>query len=561
MTFLPIVARELRVAARRRGTYWTRVGAAFVAIGTAAFMLMRSNLERHQSPSDLGKSIFMTLSGFAFLYCLMTGARNTADCLSDEKREGTLGLLFLTDLKGYDVVLGKLVATSLNSFYGLLAFFPVLAIPLLLGGVAVNQFWRMVLLLTNTLFFSLAVGMWVSSMGRHERKTVSGTIALILFVTGGLPLCGMTFDYYLLKPPHDGPPIFTLLPSPGFAFFLGLESWFKPAIDPRFWWSLLTTHVLSWGFLSLASARLPHAWQDKPASVRTVRWQESWKQWSYGDSAERKNFRHRLMSMNPFFWLAGRDRLKPAYVWGFLGMVAVGWLWGLAELKQDWLEPAVFVMTALTLHSVLKVWLASEACQRFNQDRQSGALELLLSTPLKVNDILRGQLLALKRQFFYPVVAVVLMDVLFLFSTKDRGEWASVWLAGMVVLVADLYTLSWVGMWLGLKSKDTNRATGSALGRILILPWVIFYLGMLFVSGLQIRIPLLSNNEPESVIIFWFALGITIDIFFYGWARNNLNQDFRLLATQRFESGRRRVRWWRLWARENVSPAPPVIPS
>ena len=140
MTFLPIVERELRVAARRRGTYWTRVFAALIAICAAGWMLTLSNLGRHESPSELSRSIFMTLSSFAFLYCLVAGARNTADCLSEEKREGTLGLLFLTDLKGYDVVLGKLVATSLNSFYGLLAIFPVLAIPLLLGGVAGVQF-------------------------------------------------------------------------------------------------------------------------------------------------------------------------------------------------------------------------------------------------------------------------------------------------------------------------------------------------------------------------------------------------------------------------------------
>jgi len=36
MTFLPIVARELRVASRRRGTYWARTVAALtiVAVGT-----------------------------------------------------------------------------------------------------------------------------------------------------------------------------------------------------------------------------------------------------------------------------------------------------------------------------------------------------------------------------------------------------------------------------------------------------------------------------------------------------------------------------------------------
>ena len=86
---------------------------------------------------------------------MFTGVRSTADCLSEEKRDGTLGLLFLTDLKGYDVVGGKLVATSLNAFYGLTAIFPLLAIPLLMGGVTNGEFWRMALVLANTFLFSL----------------------------------------------------------------------------------------------------------------------------------------------------------------------------------------------------------------------------------------------------------------------------------------------------------------------------------------------------------------------------------------------------------------------
>ena len=49
-------------------------------------------------------------------YCLLEGTRLAADCRGEEKREGTLGLLFLTDLQGYDVVLGKYLATSPRSF-------------------------------------------------------------------------------------------------------------------------------------------------------------------------------------------------------------------------------------------------------------------------------------------------------------------------------------------------------------------------------------------------------------------------------------------------------------
>ena len=63
-----------------------------------------------------------------------------------------MGLLFLTDLKGYDVVLGKFIARSLPALYGLLALLPLIGIPLLLGGVTGSEFWRMALALVNALF-------------------------------------------------------------------------------------------------------------------------------------------------------------------------------------------------------------------------------------------------------------------------------------------------------------------------------------------------------------------------------------------------------------------------
>src|SRR6266404_9289456 len=155
MTFLPIVERELRVAARRRGTYWNRALAALSAIlvfsGTLWF-------EGRVAPKELGKDVFHVLSGLFLFSSMMAGIRYTADSLSEEKREGTLGLLFLTDLKGYDVVLGKLVATSLDAFYGLIALLPILALPLMLGGITLAEFGRMALVAINALFFSLALG-------------------------------------------------------------------------------------------------------------------------------------------------------------------------------------------------------------------------------------------------------------------------------------------------------------------------------------------------------------------------------------------------------------------
>ena len=40
MTVLPIVERELRVAARRPGTYWGRAAAALVALAIMAFIFL-----------------------------------------------------------------------------------------------------------------------------------------------------------------------------------------------------------------------------------------------------------------------------------------------------------------------------------------------------------------------------------------------------------------------------------------------------------------------------------------------------------------------------------------
>src|SRR6185295_5261529 len=115
------------------------------------------------SSAERGKVLFMAIGVMALGFSLIAGIFLTADCLSEEKREGTLGLLFLTELKGYDVVLGKLMATSLHAFYGLLAILPLLTYSMLVGGVTIGEFWRIALTLVATLFLSLSVGVLISS--------------------------------------------------------------------------------------------------------------------------------------------------------------------------------------------------------------------------------------------------------------------------------------------------------------------------------------------------------------------------------------------------------------
>ena len=83
MTVLPIVERELRVAARQGATYWVRLGIAVGAIFVATVVLV---LTFGLPPQQTGRHIFEWLAGIMMVYCLAYGRRSTADCLSVEKR-------------------------------------------------------------------------------------------------------------------------------------------------------------------------------------------------------------------------------------------------------------------------------------------------------------------------------------------------------------------------------------------------------------------------------------------------------------------------------------------
>jgi ABC-type transport system involved in multi-copper enzyme maturation permease subunit len=535
MTFLPIVTRELRVASRRRSTYWVRTGAglAVVMAGVWLFLMVQG-----QSAREIGRFLFWVLTGSAVVFALLSGLRATADCLSEEKREGTLGLLFLTDLKGYDIVLGKLVATSLNAFYSVLAVMPMLAVPLLLGGVTAGEYARIALVTLNTLFFSLSIGICVSAVSRSAQKAIGLTALLILFWTVVAPAAGSILAAVSKTSPVE--PWF-LLPSPGYNYFMALDLSPKPPAGLEgFWCSTLVIQVLSWLCLILASIIAPRSWQEKPEGPM-VRWRERWRSWTFGSVAERVGFRRRLLDQSPFFWLASRGRLRPAGVWVFLVVVAGIWVWGLVKLRREWLNEVVYFLTALFLNSAFKCWFAVEASRQMAEERKAGTLELLLSTPLAVRDILRGQLLTLNRQFLGPVVAILVVQCLFMaaplsesFTAEERGLWLALFAGGMVMLVADLAALYWVGMWQGLTARNPTRAATTSVLAILCAPWVVFALvvllmGLAALSGVPEREP-----GPRFFLGLWLIQGLGADLVFGAYARHKLLTEFRFAAQERY---------------------------
>src|SRR5262249_49193470 len=107
-------------------------------------------------------------------------------CLSSERREGTLGLLFLTNLNGPEIVAGKLCSSALAATYGLFAIFPLLGLQMLIGGITLADFWRIILAMLNAIFFSVGAGFLASACCVRQFTAIACGTGLALFFSAGL---------------------------------------------------------------------------------------------------------------------------------------------------------------------------------------------------------------------------------------------------------------------------------------------------------------------------------------------------------------------------------------
>lgn len=559
MTFLPIVERELRVASRRRFTYWSRVVAAGFLLLVFGMLLTAATVSRGMG-GMLGKIEFEFLRWVSFIFCASVGIFLTSDSLSDEKREGTLGLLFLTDLGGFDIVLGKLISQSLQSFYGILAASPILALTLMVGGVSVTDFWRSMLVICNTAFFSLAIGMFVSSLSREILKAMNAAFFLSLLFLIGLPW----LDAWIAG--WDGSKwkcIFSTV-SPGYLFAM-LENQ-----RPRdFWFYAGAQHALAWCFLLLACFIVPRTWQEK-TTIKKGLFKRASLAMRFGRPKARLAFRKKLLSREPVLWLAARDRWLSRFVL-CLVLVAFG-IYGWNSLVHWSDRDYPHFESTQPIDAILMVglvlWMGSQASRFFSESVRNGGMELILVAPVTPQEIVRSQWKAMIRAFIFPVTLMVLFQIAgsieSILSVKkymatpnsggNYGQLVSEMISAFgstMNFVMLLAALAWFGMWMGLKNAKILSAVFKTILLVCILP-------LLLAGFITI---LLEFLIPRFHLPYWIAslafylLEFVRSIFFIAWGWYQLKTKFRETVAQ---TGRARTRSWRSALRQAP---PPIAPQ
>lgn len=533
MTLSPIIERELRVAARRPGTFWIRTALVFVATLKSWEML------RSMEVGFLtGAALFRELASIAYFATLLMGLL-TADSISRERRDGTLGLLLLTDLKPWQIVFGKMVSRGLIAAAGLAGFLPVLVLTVLAGGVRGFEAFCTAIGLLVDLFVVLAAGLWISATFRERTYAFGVTLMLIGVLGFGVEIFGAG----LLGP--GGAPVSRLLTLSGWRTLSQLPLLLSPVFV--FWVALMLG--FGWLFMFSAARALAKNWRDEPHEQ--IHEPETPDGWPAPPAIDERAAAPELMQpafaraswltyprpwdYSPIQWRA--DHLGPVQgqVWLAMLLNCIG-QFGLLASSFDSGVAGVISVGMLATVIFAGALLARVGARFFQETRQQGDFELLVTTPVGGRDILLGQCRVLRRALRVPVglllafalfLAVILFIAVVLVPSAgySRDElWSLVvTLLLAVSLIIESQTLCWMGMRCGLVAPNLLSAVFRALALAQAIPFVI-----LFVIGAVLPIGRMIMFAEMPAIVLALLLWLAKNAALVVWARARLRRDLRL---------------------------------
>ena len=536
MISLPIVERELGIASRNLGSWLSRWIIAIVAVCFGGLWLGMAYSVGGMMKGDV---FFAILAWACFVYCLLAGLWTTSDTLTREKTDGTLGLLFLTDLRGYDVVLGKMITASLKSFYGVLAVLPVLALPLLMGGVTNDQFWRTAGALLNILIFSLSMGMFFSALSWSSGRAVFWTFFSLFSVTM-LPLIHLWLG---------GTASALNFVSPGFAMANASAPVIgTPAAGFSGHWAWLGSGLAVSGMLLvLASWTISHRWRETKLRPQTPSLGERTDGDRLQSSAERQSA---ILDANPAGWLVWRVRsFRTSRRLLMALMITIGLvLPGFVVLAGAGIDDLwIFMGSLLWVGSFwIRLEVARHAVTTIHEAKASGALEQILVTPVDEKEFRRGHFAAMVRFWMWPVILLASLPIVAALFSMFMEGWIfddalfGVSIMGLmsgliaVVFFGDLFALYYSGCWFALRSSNYSAAFWKTFGFVYLLPTI------------------------GSVLFCWMGqfIWLITDIIFIVWPLTSLQGNFR-----RAVSGEYGIRYARPLPSPATAPTPPVIDS
>ena len=379
----------MRVAIRAPGALKPRFWAAGVATLAAAFFLFLS------IPYGAGvwRAFHKGLFAVALYLAAIRPAQHAAGLFAEERRNQTLGLIYLTGIGSLELFVTKFFSGVLLASSELLALVPFIALPFLSGGVSLHLFLATAACLPTLLLFTMSVTIMISILCTDESQALAWITAVIAAISVVTPLIHSVGIFVAGTPPFSN---VWLALSPAYAPYLVFTNFATTGAN-LLWPTIGLTWVWSLMFILTAAWLLPREWRDDPDTGSLARLKNR-----YSERLRRSANSPRLealLNANPFQWLVEQNRTPVRGALSACGGIMALWLLGWAVWKGDWPSPANLYATAFVLVMLVDMFQLNAPAQHIAAHRRDCMFELLLTTPLQPREIVDGQIQGAIRQF------------------------------------------------------------------------------------------------------------------------------------------------------------------
>jgi len=518
MVWPPLIERELRVALRKRRPARGRLITASALVGVCLIPLFLLFIGVLNDGPAAGRALHLILFGVGLYWVARTPAR-IAGAFAEERRCRTLGLLFLSGLSATEVFASKVLTAGTIALTNLLAMFPMLALPFLVGGTSYDLFLATVVCLPNLMLFALAVGLLASVLTEDDSAAVVLAAVLATVICALPPAIHQAQSIFSSARPSD----WWLRLGPAYAAW---SIWTSAGRWPGGWapaglWANFGI-TACWSALCLAAAAvaLKLLWRQCEQSTSGPVWPGLGQRWVHGNRGERKRLASEWFDArpadgarpfragNPFVWLATRDRQPRALAWLVLGGITGAWLLCWALWQARWPSVPNFMLTASLLLASLAWIIRQTAAKTLGDARHDGSYELLLTTPLGPGEMVAGGLDALRCRFQAAGRCVLVLNTLMMLAGLALRPWQPRALFVYFVIWAWLLFGSWclawdwrgclTVMWAGLNSGRPALAVWRATGLRSHWWWIpanFFTFKIIFFNFKASSFPTGSGNE------------------------------------------------------------------
>lgn len=409
---IPLVVRELRAASRQQTTYGMRILGCCLGTSIVAWVLFFSK----STIATQGIGIFNHLSFCMILGTSLLTLLTLADCISREKREGTLPLLFLAPLKSTEILLAKSLAGIMRIMNFTVALFPCLLMPLLLGGLDSKSIFLVVLGGVVAFVHALAASLMASSLCVHRNRAM--VCALLFFVV----FLGLTshiwFTSFLVPAMEALSPGRDISVPWGFSFVCGpiflsnFEGVTLVALSTRGLPTSPLSLFMGYGFfLMLSLLWLLLTWSlaartlnptERQRSAFSLWWDRALNAPVIGIHWHKQGLRW-LLARNPVLWLFCRSASGRMSMLGYLAVVI---LLGTYHVIATSIPQNDFIVALIWGLIAVASWSAASS---FQAEQETGVMELLFVTPLKLWTLVGGRIASMTMQILPAILLVIVI--------------------------------------------------------------------------------------------------------------------------------------------------------